>query len=641
MSDHQLAVEVVRGEMQPWSDYDGKRGAAGGPVLQTLLNDVLPAGARTLILGPHTADLIATVLGKASEATMLVRSVSDAASLAEQFPDLQVIAGALDGLTGTTYETVVAVDGLDRVLGYDSDNLSWPERLDALAALCTPSTVLVLTLENEFSLTGLLDRRPLSQRHGDDDWRPLHDDPARPVSAVQLASELARVGQPLHAVYASFADHTLLAVDVAAAARPGELPARLAAEALESTDIPLLAPIAEAAETATRAGLLASTPTTWLAITGTSPAPAIYTKAGPAVLIATATKTSSPSTATNPDAPAPAPGSSAALDARGSSGSPGSPGSAIYTTSGRAALMDTATNAGWSIATAGTADIAGQHPGDLASTTPAPPPGPSHASDSAPLADPARGVSFDVSAVPSVVSTGSSVESVLFRLAAAEDVPAFRALAARLGEWVLAQTTPVIPRWDDITLDGDSFGFGVSGWVADATPAELLAAAWQRFHDRLIKNHRRHPWPPWMIGDDLVTTWLAMSGAADEHVARGKELAAALAAVLGTVETQAPDVRTALADAERAKQELFELRGHVFGLERTLGFRDKALKTRETRLREMRLQVQKANAERTRFRNSRAFAAATLIRKAATIRNPRKFAYKVKRRIRKKLGTRF
>ena len=114
MSDNQLAVEVVRGEMQPWSDYNGKRAAVGGPVLSALLNDVLPADARTLIVGPHAADLVAAVLAKASSATMLVRSVSDAESLAEQFPDLQVVAGALDGLTGTPYETVVAVDGLDR-----------------------------------------------------------------------------------------------------------------------------------------------------------------------------------------------------------------------------------------------------------------------------------------------------------------------------------------------------------------------------------------------------------------------------------------------------------------------------------------------------------------------------------------------
>jgi hypothetical protein len=558
VSDNQLAVEVVRGEMQPWSDYDGKRGAVGGPVLRALLDDVLPAGARTLIVGPHTADLISAVVARSSTATMLVRSVSDASSLAEQFPDLQVIAGALDGLTGTAheavagtrYEAVVAVDGLDRVLGYDSPDLTWPQRLDALAALCTPTTVVVLGLENEFSLTNLLDSRLPDNRHGDDDWRPLHEDPARPVSAVQLASELARVGLPLQSVYSSF-NGNLLAVDVAAAARPGTLPTRLAIEALESTDVPLLAPIAESAETAARAGLLASTSTGWLAVTAVSKHD-IYTET---------------------------------------------------------LTADRAEN-GWSVA-AIAAEVGG---GD---------------------------VRYDSSAVPALVAAGSSVETALFRLAAAEDVPAFRELAGRLGEWAVAQSSRVLLRWDDVTFDGDSFELGVSGWVAEAARGEVLAAAWARFHERLIGGHRRHPWPPWMVGDDLVAAWLAMSGGSADDVARGKELAAALAAALGTVQTQAPDVRTALADAERAKHELFELQGHVFGLERTLGFRDKALKTRETRLREMRLQVQKANAERTRFRNSRAFAAATLIRKVALIRNPRKFAYKVKRRLKKKLGNRF
>ncbi|WP_026163686.1 hypothetical protein [Kribbella catacumbae] len=606
MSDNQLAVEVVRGEMQPWSDYNGKRGAVGGPVLRALLNDVLPAGARTLIIGPHAADLVSVVVDKASSATMLVRSVSDATGLAEQFADLDVVAGALDGLTGTTYEVVVAVDGLDRVLGYDSDDLSWPQRLDALAELCTPSTVLILGLENEFALTTLLDRRPPAERHGDDEWRPLHDDPTRPVSPVQLASELARVGLPLQTVYSSFADNTLLAVDVAAAARPGSLPARLATEALEATDVPLLAPIAEGVESASRAGLLASTSTGWLAITGAPLQHAIYTETGPGVLTATRaddgwSTTTQPSTTT------------------------GTPGVLPSGANGAHGALPSGTPTSGAPAT-GEAGAAGGPAAFGAAPTPR-------------LS--VRDVSFDGSAIPSVVSGGISVETVLLRLAAAEDVPAFRALAERLGEWALAQTGQLVLRWDDIIVDGDSFSFGVSGWVAEASRNDLLAAAWQRFHDRLINTHRRHPWPPWMVGDDLVTSWLAMSGLPDTRVARGKELVGALAVALGTVETPAPDVRTALADAERAKQELVELKGHVFGLERTLGFRDKALKTRETRIREMRLQVQKANAERTRFRNSRAFAAATLIRKAATIRNPRQFAGKVKRRLKKQLRNRF
>ncbi|MFC0626074.1 hypothetical protein [Kribbella deserti] len=100
------------------------------------------------------------------------------------------------------------------------------------------------------------------------------------------------------------------------------------------------------------------------------------------------------------------------------------------------------------------------------------------------------------------------------------------------------------------------------------------------------------------------------------QVARGKELAAALAVALGISAdaSQTPDVRTALAEAERARREVVELRGHVLGLERTLGSRDKALRARETRIREMRTQVQKANAqvkenaELARLWNSRANA---------------------------------
>ncbi|GAA1535967.1 hypothetical protein [Kribbella lupini] len=585
MSDNQLAVEVVRGEMQPWSDYSGKRGAVQGPALRALLTDVLPDGARTLIVGPHGADLVEAVVAKASEATLLVRSVSDAGELGETFGErLQVVAGALDGLAEAgrpSYDVVVAADGLDRVIGYDSPDLNWSQRLDALAAVCSPDAVVVLGLENEFSLTNLLDRRPADQRHGDDEWRPLHDDPTRPVSTEQLLAELDRVGLTGAVTYASFSvaetPHALLATDLAAEARPGQLPTRLAVEALEaaSTVVPLLAPIADSAEAAARAGLLASTPTGWLALRGGTPSHSIYaqTTGHPAVLTA---------------------------DADGDV---------------------------WKVVVAGD-EVEAE--GALA---------------------------FDSSVVPATVPGGVTAETLLFRLAAAEDVPGFRDLAGRLGDWARSQTSNVLPRWDDVVVNGDSFAFGVSAWVtvADETEQDRLAAAWARFHDRLIGTHRRHPWPPWMVGDDLVSAWLAMSGieapqqtpattpdtpsASVAQVARGKELAAALATALGVPSdgSQTPDVRTALADVDRAAQEIHELKGQIFGLERTLGFRDKALKTRETRLREMRTQVQKANAERTKLKNSRAYSAVKLIRQAAQIRNPRKFAGKVKRRVKRQL----
>ncbi|TCO17655.1 hypothetical protein EV652_117108 [Kribbella steppae] len=586
MSDNQLAIEVVRGEMQPWSDYSGQREAVGGLVLRTLLSDVLLDGARTLVLGPHGADLIEAVLAKSGPTTLLVRSVSDADELSEKFGDrLQVIAGALDGLTAaaaTPYDVIVAADGLDRVLGYDSDDLNWQQRLDALAAVMSPRGALVLGLENEFSLTNLLDRRPADQRHGDDEWRPLHDDPSRPVSVAQLAESLGRVGLGTDvAAYAAFSvgetPLALIAADVAAAARQGQLPARIAVEALEASAavVPQLAPVAEGAEAAARAGLLASTAGGWIVVAGAAPQHAVYAQ-----------------------------------------------------TPGQEALLTADPEGdGWSVSINGGGTET-------------------------------AGVIFEASLVPATVPGGVTVETQLIRLAAAEDVPGFRDLAGRLGDWVRSQTgSRVLLRWDDVVVDGESFGFGISAWTtaAEETDKDRLAAAWSRFHDRLIGGHRRHPWPPWMVGDDLVAAWVAMSGiepvgpdtgpdtpsASVEYVARGKELAGALAAAVGIPAdaSQPPDVRTALADAERAAHEVYELKGQIFGLERTLAFRDKALKIRETRIRELRGQVQRVNAERARLRTSRAYAAVELVRKVAQIRHPRKFAGKVKRRLKNRVGT--
>lgn len=570
-------LQVVRGEMQPWTDDSDHH-----PALAALLADVLPTHRRMLLVGPHSHALISVVLDRTSDATILVRSVADAEMLAEEFgARLQVVAGALDGLRTEPFEVIVAADGLDRVLGYDSGDLTWTERLDALAALAAPDAVVVLGLENEFSLVNLLDSRPADQRHGDDEWRPLHNDPTRPVSADQLTSALPWPTQ----LYADFGSRTFIAAQTAAIARPGDLPTRLAVDALEAADIPLLAPIADGVDSAARAGLLASIPTGWLAICGMHAEHDLYTQSGHAIVTADRTPT------------------------------------------------------GWQ--TTITADA----PALAISTTDAPASAVSARSSTTPLA-------FDAAVVPAVVPGGVSVEAVLLRLAAAEDVPAFRKLAAHLGEWATDST--VVLRWDDVIVDGDAFAYGVSPWVT-AQPtdkADLLAAAWQRFHDRLIGAHRRHPWPPWMVGDDLVSTWMGMSGVeppepvqatspdaapgAAGHVARGKDLAAALAGVLETREHPAVDVRTVLAEAERARRELFELKGHVYGLERTLGFRNKQMKTRENRIRELRIQLDKLTTDHNLIRGSRTYALSRVVFHAAQIRKPRVVARKVTRRLRRR-----
>src|SRR5512138_1565023 len=91
-------VPIVRGELQPWTDYRGYRAPAGGEPLLALLDDLLPATAgRALIAGPHAVPLVELVAARAAALTVLVRSVSDAQDLRAAVPaeHVTVITGAL------------------------------------------------------------------------------------------------------------------------------------------------------------------------------------------------------------------------------------------------------------------------------------------------------------------------------------------------------------------------------------------------------------------------------------------------------------------------------------------------------------------------------------------------------------------
>jgi hypothetical protein len=238
-------------------------------------------------------------------------------------------------------------------------------------------------------------------------------------------------------------------------------------------------------------------------------------------------------------------------------------------------------------------------------------------------------VTFDPALVPSRLPDTDSVENLLFRLAAAEDVPGFRALAARVGAWAAAPAGPTgLICLDDLHVAGAGFVRGVSGWrspAGDGT-AELLAAAWHRLRDRLVAGHRRHPWPPWMAdGDDLVAAWLAMSGvdATAAVVKRGREIADQVA----EPPAAEPDVRSVLAGAEADRVRAAELAGRISGLERTLRFRDQSLRTREQQLRSTRDELR-------RLRRSPAVRLQSAGRKVAGLRDPRRLAHAVKRRLR-------
>ncbi len=553
-------IEVVRGEQQPWTDDAGFRPPAGGAVLARLLDDVLPEVATALVLGPHAGPIIEAVAARCAQVTVLLRSVSDATTLAETAPaNVTVITGALDGLPDGSFDAVIAADGLDRVLSADSDDIDWLGRLALLTRQASGAKLLLIGCENAASLPALLDRRPADERHGDDEWRPLFDDPSRPGSPAAFASALTAAGLAparLFGAYGSISEPaTLLDIDAAASTVGGSPALRLAVDALsaDASSTPLAAPISGGADTVVRGGLLGAMAPSWISLYGAS---------GSALYCAPAS----------------------------------------FTDVIAASLDDGA----WVFAPA---------------------------ASEAPVGEGL--IVVNTAARPARVPDTESVERQLFRLAAAEDVPAFRAYAGRIGAWVRAQDATRVTCLDDLYLDGDTFAPGTFGLVATGTeaPDALLAAAWHRFQDRLLKAHRRHPWPPWVVGDDLVALWLGMSGVegAKEAVARGRVLAEVVSPLVDPAAEQGAteaDVRTALADAAEARKQSMELAGQVFGLERTIGFRDRQLKAREKVVRELRQDMRSVAG-------SRAYKLAGTIRKVSRVRKPRDLAKALKKKLRR------
>jgi hypothetical protein len=180
---------LIGGEMLLWSDLDGKHGPApaGGPALATLLatlSATLPASAqgRTLVAGPHEPALLDAI--RADDVTVLVRGVADAEAL--ERPGITIWCGSLEKIaTVPAFDTVVALDGLDRLCSAEADAFSPAEILGRLLAVLRPGGRLLLGTENLFGLHRLI---ALPPEPADTDWvRPDNPDPVRPGEALTRA----------------------------------------------------------------------------------------------------------------------------------------------------------------------------------------------------------------------------------------------------------------------------------------------------------------------------------------------------------------------------------------------------------------------------------------------------------------------
>ncbi|GIF13003.1 hypothetical protein [Actinoplanes teichomyceticus] len=194
-----MSVRLLGGEMPHWSEPvdTGARGA----VLAAL---AAAAHGRTLVVGPHGAEVVDPLT--AGELTLLVRGTPDAEALARRYatrPGVRVWCGSLDKLAAEPeFDTVLALDGLDRTGSTESPELPWSQALARLLAVLRPGGRLLLGLPNPAGLHRLV---ALPAEPGVTEWpAPAEDDPTRPVSLSELHAAVRSAGLEVLRGYAAF-----------------------------------------------------------------------------------------------------------------------------------------------------------------------------------------------------------------------------------------------------------------------------------------------------------------------------------------------------------------------------------------------------------------------------------------------------
>lgn len=281
-----MTVNLIGGEMLVWSDLDGTHGPApaGGPTLRPLLAAV---AGRTLVAGPHAPDLIDAI--PALRVSVLVRGVADAEALSARFadrPGVSICCGSLEKLAAVpAYDTILALDGLDRLCSAEAVELTWDETLSQLLALLRPAGRLLLSVENMFGLHRLV---ALPPEPSDSDWVIADDhDPSRPPTLARLRDRLDRAGLPVvrdYAVYpAPDAPTVLLGAEVAVdPTLRGFLEAALGGAFRPGGDRPALADPARLATGALRHDLAVDLAPAWILVAGGD-------AAGPAAVVGSET----------------------------------------------------------------------------------------------------------------------------------------------------------------------------------------------------------------------------------------------------------------------------------------------------------------------------------------------------------------
>lgn len=553
------AVKRSAAEMPHWTDLDGVPGPCRGRAVAALLGRVVTAGRRVLVAGPHEIALVAVLAGPGARVTWLLRSRRDALRAAEAPGPWEVVCGGPAALDGQSYDLVVALDGLERVVSAEGRQSSWAQALDALTALLAPGGTLLLGVANPLGVHELTAATPSPHDHADRHWdAPATVDPDRPGSADRLRDRLADRGLRVERLWLGFPDPTAPAVLLDARVAQGDpvLPAGL--------DGLVTAALAGAWPTIARART-----------DGPAGAEDRAQKDGPA----RAHDRERNDRQAGADDRAQTDGRAGADDRARNGGSTragATPVERPWLTDPRPIAADAVANGLgeafaplWLVlATRAAVGEDGAEPAEnLPEIVYAEPAGPyavtwliSGGTRRVPPPAPARGVVYgvdrDTALLDGPVPRGPGFEQVLLEACRRRDTPRVRRLLTAYASWLREQTAArdevdgaaAATAFDGLAVTAGGLAPLDPSWSAGVRPYPVvLARALRRFAVRLLTSGAVHPWPSTLDADALARV---LTGAAGQHpdpvaVAAAVELEADLAAAAAGLD---PEERAALRD---------------------------------------------------------------------------------------------
>ncbi len=182
--------------MQPWTDDTGPgaRPRAARPCWPACSTTCLPARPNAPSSSGRTPrTVVAAVAERCRQVTVLLRSRQRRRGAGRERPGQRQRRRRLRSTACRDVPGRLRRSRRGRRAGPGpraptATTLSWPERLGLLARLGAGGAHWCCRLENELaSLTTLLDARVRpSERHGDDEWRPIHSDDERPIGLPRL-----------------------------------------------------------------------------------------------------------------------------------------------------------------------------------------------------------------------------------------------------------------------------------------------------------------------------------------------------------------------------------------------------------------------------------------------------------------------